>query len=83
MSKTLSYDLEYDPPYETPPKMYGKDWEVCMYFLTYHSSNHYNLSFSCGRYINALSRFTNKFKRLDSGASKCACNRIASQGELA
>lgn len=68
---------------ETPPTDYGKSWEYCMYFLEWASNNHYNLTFSCGRRISNLSKYTNKFKKLDTGVSLCSCGRIASQGELA
>lgn len=67
---------------DTEPEVYGKEHEYCIYYLEWHSENHYDLSFSCGRIITGLSRYTNKFKRLDSGASRCKCGRIASQGEL-
>ena len=56
--------------------------EYCIYFLSWSDKNKYDISFSCGRRIFGISKYTNLFKQLDSGASKCKCGRIASQGEL-
>ena len=76
--------IEYPPEkyFDTSTYPDNRVNRYCIYYLSWADKNKYNLSFSCGRYIKNLSRYTNKFKRLDTGTDMCACGRQASQGEL-
>ena len=76
--------IEYPPEkyFDTSTYPDNRVNRYCIYYLSWADKNKYNLSFSCGRYIKNLSRYTNKFQRLDTGTDMCACGRQASQGEL-